>query len=141
MAISFGNHSIPERNVITVHKAADGKLKQEISNGRNQIFSDEPAEVGGDDAGLSPHDLLDAALGSCTALTVTMVARRKQMPLADVRVEITHESVDGVHRMHRRIELVGDLGEEQKTYLLGIANKCPLHKILSGKVEIDSALV
>ncbi len=127
--------------MITVHKAADGKLKQQVSNGRNQIVADEPVEIGGDDAGLTPHDLLDAALGSCTALTVTMVARRKQMPLTDVRVEVASERVDGVHRLHRRIELVGDLSEEQKTYLLGIANKCPLHKILSGKIEIDSALV
>ena len=127
--------------MITVHKAADGKLKQQISNGRNQIFSDEPAEVGGDDAGLAPHELLDAALGSCTALTITLVARRKQMPLTDVRVEITHESADGVYRMHRRIELVGDLTDEQKTYLLGIANKCPVHRTLSSKIEIDSASI
>lgn len=127
--------------MITVHKAADGQLKQQISNGRNEIFSDEPAAVGGDDQGFSPFDLLDAALGSCTALTVTMVARRKQMPLTDVRVEVTHDSVDGVYRLHRKIELVGSLTDEQKTYLLGIANKCPVHKTLSGKIEIDSALV
>jgi putative redox protein len=127
--------------MITVHKAADGKLKQHISNGRSEIFSDEPEAVGGDDQGLAPHELLDAALGSCTALTVTMVARRKQMPLTDVRVEVTHDSADGMHRMHRRIELVGTLSDEQKTYLLGIANKCPVHKTLSGKIEIDSALV
>jgi putative redox protein len=127
--------------MITVHKAADGKLKQQISNGRNQLFSDEPVDVGGDDAGLAPHELLDAALGSCTALTVTMVARRKQMPLTDVRVEITHESADGVYRMHRSIELVGSLSDEQKTYLMGIANKCPVHRTLSGKIEIDSVLI
>lgn len=127
--------------MITVKKAAGGKLKQQIGNGRNQIFSDEPASNDGDDAGLSPHELLDAALGSCTALTVTLVARRKQMPLNDVRVEITHELMDGVYRMHRRIELVGDLTDEQKTYLLGIAKKCPVHRTLSGKIEIESALV
>lgn len=127
--------------MITVHKAADGKLKQHISNARNEIYSDEPLEIGGDDEGLAPHELLDAALGSCTALTITLVARRKQMPLTDVRVEITHESVEGVYRMHRRIELVGDLTDEQKTYLLGIANKCPVHRTLSGKIEIESALI
>ncbi|HEY1075123.1 MAG TPA: OsmC family protein [Fontimonas sp.] len=127
--------------MITVRKAADGKLKQEVSNGRHRIAADEPVDIGGDDAGLTPHELLDASLGSCTALTVTLVARRKQMPLTDVRVEVSHETVDGVHRLHRRIELVGDLSEDQKTYLLGIANKCPLHKILSGRIEIDSALV
>jgi putative redox protein len=127
--------------MIKVHKAADGKLKQQVSNGRSELFSDEPVDIGGDDAGLSPHELLDAALGSCTALTVTMVARRKQMPLTDVKVEVTHENIDGAYRMHRRIELVGDLSDEQKTYLMGIANKCPVHKTLSGKIEIDSALV
>lgn len=126
--------------MITVHKAADGKLKQHVSNGRNEIYSDEPESVGGDDQGFAPHDLLDAALGSCTALTVTMVARRKQMPLTDVRVEVSHDSADGVYRMHRQIELVGVLSDEQKTYLLGIANKCPVHKTLSGKIEIDTAL-
>jgi putative redox protein len=126
--------------MIKVHKAADGKLKQEISNGSSQIFSDEPVSIGGDDAGLSPHDLLDAALGSCTALTVTMVARRKQMPLTDVRVEITHDNADGVYRLHRQIELVGELTDEQKTYLLGIANKCPVHRTLSGKIEIETTL-
>jgi putative redox protein len=126
--------------MITVKKAADGKLKQHISNARNEIFSDEPLEVGGDDEGLSPHELLDAALGSCTALTVTMVARRKQMPLTDVWVEVTHELVEGAHRMHRRIELIGTLTDEQKTYLLGIANKCPVHRTLNGKIEIETAL-
>lgn len=127
--------------MITVQKASDGKLKQRISNGRNEIFSDEPAILGGDDAGLSPHELLEAALGSCTALTVTMVARRKQMPLTDVKVEVSHATVEGVYRMQRRITLIGDLTDEQKTYLLGIANKCPVHRTLSGKIEIESALV
>lgn len=127
--------------MITVHKAADGKLKQQISNGRSEIFSDEPLDVGGDDQGLAPHELLDAALGSCTALTITLVARRKQMPLTDVRVEVTHETVDGIYRMHRRIELLGGLTDEQKTYLLGISNKCPVHRTLNGKIEIETALV
>ncbi len=64
--------------MITVKKAADGKLKQHISNGRNQIFWDEPEVNGGDDAGLAPPELLDASLGSCTALTVTLVALPKE---------------------------------------------------------------
>lgn len=127
--------------MISVRKAADGKLKQDIGNGRNQIVSDEPTEVGGDDSGLAPHELLDAALGSCTALTITLVARRKQMPLTDVHVEVSHETVEGVYRMHRRIELIGNLTDEQKIYLLGIANKCPVHRTLSGKIEIESALI
>ncbi len=102
--------------MITVKKAADGKLKQHISNGRNQIFSNEPEVNGGHDAGMAPHEPLDAALGSFTALTVTLVARRKQMPLTDVHVENTHESVDGVYRNHRRSEVRGGLAHEQNTH-------------------------
>ena len=61
---------------------------------------------------------------------------------ADVRVEVDHEKgADGSHVMHRRIELVGDLTGEQREYLLGIANKCPVHKTLSGKIDIDTALI
>lgn len=127
--------------MITVSKANTGKLKQHVTNGRHELFSDEPGEVGGDDQAMTPHELLEAALGSCTALTVTMVARRKQMPLTDVRVDVSHQAVDGVYRMQRNIALIGTLTEEQKIYLLGIANKCPVHKVLTGKIEVLSALV
>jgi putative redox protein len=123
-----------------VYKAPDGKLQQVIEVGRHRWIADEPPDVGGDDAGPSPFDMLDAALGACTALTVTMVANRKQMPLKDVRVEVVHTQADGVYRMQRRIELVGALSEEQRQYLLGIANKCPVHRTLTGKIEIETSL-
>ena len=126
--------------MVKVRKAADGKLKQVVEVGRNSFFADEPVPVG-DDQGPAPHDLLDAALATCTAMTVTLVARRKQWPLEDVRVEVSHEADDQTHRMSRKIELVGKLDEEQRQYLLGIANKCPVHRTLHKKIEIDTALV
>jgi len=128
--------------MIKVSKAPQGKLQQLVEVGRNSFIADEPPDNGGDDAGPAPHDLLDAALGSCTALTVTLVARRKGYALSDVRVEVGHEkSADGAHQMHRRIELVGELTEDQRQYLLGIANKCPVHRTLSGRIEIDTQLL
>lgn len=128
--------------MIKVSKAPDGKLQQRVVVGRNSFIADEPPANGGDDAGPTPHDLLDAALGTCTALTVTLVARRKGYPLTDVQVEVSHEkAADGAHQMHRRIELVGELNEEQRQYLLGIANKCPVHRTLSGKIDIDTKLL
>lgn len=126
--------------MVKVHKATDGKLKQTVEVRGHQWSADVSTELGGDDAGPDPHELLNAALGACTALTVTMVARRKQMALTDVVVQITHDEGGGVCRMYRQIELVGDLNDEQRQYLLGIANKCPVHKTLMGRFEIDTSL-
>jgi len=126
--------------MVTVRKASDGKLKQIVEVGANMFFADEPPQHGGDDDGPSPHELLDAALGACTALTLTLVARRKGFALEDVRVNITHEDGDHGYQMHRQIELIGELTEEQRKYLLGIANKCPVHRTLTGRIQIDTAL-
>ncbi|MGQ3055868.1 MAG: OsmC family protein [Nevskia sp.] len=123
---------------IRVQKAANGNLMQVVTAGINQFLVDVPAVQGGEDAGPDPHDLLDAALGACTALTVTMVARRKQMPLDDLKVTIRHVEEGGVYRLARTLEFVGALTAEQKTYLTGIANKCPIHKALSGRFEIST---
>lgn len=126
--------------MIKVAKAAEGAFRQRIEAGTNVLVSDIPVADGGEAAGPDPHELLDAALGACTALTVTMVARRKQMPLQDVRVQITHEESGGVYRISRQVELVGDLDAAQREYLLGIANKCPIHRALTGRFEIATEL-
>ncbi|MDR3415954.1 MAG: OsmC family protein [Nevskia sp.] len=127
-------------NIVRVRKSGDGQLRQLVRVGHNSFYADESVAVGGDDGGPNPHDLLDAALATCTAMTITMVARRKQWPLDDVRVEIAHEENDSTYRMLRKVELVGPLNEEQKQYLLGIANKCPIHRALHKKFEIETAL-
>ena len=126
-------------NAIKVRKA-EGRIRQLIQVGANSFFADE-AEPVGDGQGPDPHDLLDASLGVCTAMTVMLVAQRKQWPLQDVRVEITHQEDDANYKMLRKIELVGTLTEEQRVYLMGIANKCPIHKALHKKFEVESTLV
>ncbi len=126
---------------IIVQKAPQGILQQVIEVHGNHLFSDVSEADGGEGAGPDPHELLDAALGACTALTVTMVARRKQMPLDDLKVTITHVEADGLYRLTREIEFIGDLSEEQKRYLLGIANKCPIHKALLGRFAIETSVL
>ena len=126
--------------MVKVYKAPEGTLAHLVEIGRNSFLVDEPPPAG-EDRGPTPHDVLDAALAACTAMTVMLVARRKQWPLQDVRVEITRDEDDAVYRMSRRIELVGSLTDEQKQYLLGIADKCPIHRALHKKFEIDSRLV
>lgn len=116
----------------------NGKLQQVITIGRHALLSDAPEALGGEDTGPEPHDLLAAALAACTTLTVTMYARRKGMLLDDVRVRITHGQQDGGYALQRHIDYVGALGQEDRRRLTDIANKCPVHKTLSGTIRIDT---
>lgn len=127
--------------MVKVQKAVEGKLKQRIEVDGFELFADTSVANGGDASAPDPHMLLNSALGACTALTVTMVARRKQMPLDDMKVEIVHREENGVYHLQRRIELIGALTAEQRDYLLGIANKCPIHRALSGRFEIATELL
>ncbi|WP_409267205.1 OsmC family protein [Massilia sp. BHUDP2] len=122
---------------VTAQKG-EGKLQQVITIGRHQLLSDAPEAFGGEDSGAEPHDLLAAALAACTTLTVTMYARRKGLALEDVRVRITHGPLDGGYAFQRHIEYVGALGPEERQRLTDIANKCPVHKTLSGAIRIET---
>lgn len=119
-------------------------LAQEIELGRHRLRGDEPAAQGGTDTGPAPYDLLLAALGSCTSMTLTLYARRKQWPLRSVRVELRHAKVPreggSVDRIERSIALEGPLDDEQRARLLEIANKCPVHRTLTSQIEIESRL-
>ncbi len=106
-------------------------------------LADEPEDLGGANAGPSPERLLLAALGTCTAVTLMMYARRKQWPLAGVKVELAYNP-DGKPEagtdIRRRVALEGTLDDIQRERLLQIANACPIHKALTGEVRIDTAL-
>lgn len=125
---------------IRVHKAPVGKLAQTIEADPHALLTDVPADDGGDNLAPDPHALLDGALGACTALTVKMYAARKGWPLENADVVITHEEAPGHYRLHRSVTLRGELSEEQRARLLEIANKCPIHRILSGEISISTEL-
>ncbi|MEH6459202.1 OsmC family protein [Chitinimonas sp. JJ19] len=92
----------------------------------------------GEGAAPDPHQLLDAALAACTAITVRMYAERKGMALQDVVVTIRHKEEGGVYQMERQLQFVGDLTEQERARLTEIAGKCPVHKTLSGRFEITT---
>ena len=137
---------------VVVHGKAAG-FAQEIEAGRHRLASDEPVAVGGTDVGPGPYDLLLAALGSCTSMTVALYARRKQWPLEDVVVRLRHsrihaadcadcETKEGMlDRIDRELELKGPLGEDQRARLLDIASKCPVHRTLTSEIEIRTRLL
>lgn len=113
-----------------------GKLQHVIEIGPHRLLTDEGPQYGGEDTGPSPHDLLAASLGACTAMTVVLYARRKEWPLEDVQVRIEHEHEGEAYVLKRHIHYVGELDAAQRARLTEIANKCPIHRVLSGEIRI-----
>lgn len=115
---------------------AGGAFAQNISVAGHSVRADEEKDKGGDDTGPTPHELLLAALGSCTAMTLKVYAARKGWPLQNARVTLNGNHVDGTFVITRRLELEGELDAEQRQRLAEIADKCPVHKTLLGDITI-----
>lgn len=118
-----------------------GELSYEITSGDFKINSDVTEALGGNNSAPSPHDYLEAALAGCTAITLQMYAKRKNIPLesTDVKIKIVEEGA--LNRIQRDVHLVGDLTEEQRKLLFSIAEKCPVHKFITRGAQIESKLV
>jgi putative redox protein len=118
--------------------------RADISGGRHRWHADEPASVGGADTGPNPSQMICGALGACTVITVQMYAARKQWPLTGLEVTVLKnprgKPADGATELDRQIRLAGELSAGQRERLLDVANKCPIHKLLSGTVRIATAL-
>lgn len=108
----------------------------------HELIADEPEANGGKDLGPTAHELLAAALAACTNATLRMYADRKQWPLesVDTLVQIIHGSSFDETRMERTIRLSGSLEEEHRQRLLQIAERCPVHRTLSGQLVIHTHL-
>ncbi|MES2261188.1 MAG: OsmC family protein [Pseudomonadota bacterium] len=131
---------------MTVKVIRDQSLPmRHIAHVRNHLVSvDGTLEEGGSDAGPSPHDLYDAALSACKALTVVWYAKRKGYPLENVEVTTERDDSEerkGVYRLAATLHLTGDLTEAQRAELLSAAQKCPVHKLMTAvTTEVTTAL-
>jgi uncharacterized OsmC-like protein/pimeloyl-ACP methyl ester carboxylesterase len=131
-----------QSGVVTVVETGQGDFQAEVSAGGVNFLSDEPPEVGGLGSGPTPYDLLAASLGACTAMTVRLYARHKELPLDRVTVEVGHSrrvDMRPADLFTRRLHLEGDLSEEQRSKLVEIAEKCPVHRTLHAGAAIETA--
>jgi len=118
---------------------SDGsRLGQDVAVGTLRFRADHEVQDGGDDTGPAPHELLLSALGACTSMTLRGYAARKGWPLGGVEVTLTATNADGKYLIDRRITLNGDLDQEQRQRLLEIAEKCPVHRTLTGEIAIQT---
>lgn len=143
---------IEAEGVVVVRGGGSG-FAQEILVGSHRLTADEPKVAGGTETGPSPYDLLLASLGSCTSMTVAMYARRKNWPLAGVTVRLRHSKIHAsdcaecetkegrIDRIERDIQFAGPLTTEQRSRLLDIANKCPVHRTLTSEINIQTRLL
>ena len=135
---------------VRVAQAAAGRFAQDIQAGKHRLRADEPESSGGDDTGPTPYDLLLAALGACTAMTLRLYAERKRLPLEHVAVSLRHARIHAadcadcetqqgrIDHIERTIALEGALDEASRARLLEIADRCPVHRTLESKVRITT---
>lgn len=128
-------------DAVTVTETGVGKFQVEVLAGGATFLADEPADVGGLDSGPTPYELLGAALGACTAMTLRLYAGRKGWPLNRATVRVLHSrTAGGKDRFAREVTLEGSLNDDQKRRLLEIADRCPVHKTLDGGSEIITVM-
>jgi putative redox protein len=141
-----------DKTEVTVSGAASAFV-QDVVFGEHRLTADEPVTAGGNGLGPDPYQLLLAALGTCTSMTVGVYARNKKLPLERVVVHLQHSKVHAedcadceakpvlLDRIERRIELHGQLDAAQRARLIEIANKCPVHRSLMSEIRIETSEV
>jgi putative redox protein len=125
--------------MITGHRKE--RYVAELSSGMHTLVADISQKLGGTDVGPDPHELFEAALAACTIITVQMYADRKQWKLDSVDVKVTVDKEGAQSHLTREVSFRGELDAEQTERLLDIANKCPIHKLMSSEISISTVLV
>ena len=120
--------------MIKLQKDTSGTYRQRISVDTHELFADVDTSLGGEDSAPDPHGLLDSSLAACTAITLSMYAKRRGIPLDGINIDIGRDDSkekSGEYNLALNIHFAGSLTDEQKQQLLGIIDKCPIHKLLS----------
>ena len=135
-------------NATATVESAGGTYAQRVQSRMHVWEAGEPLEYGGTDNGPTPYELLLSALGACTSITLEMYAARKGWPLEKVQVTLEHsqETREGendgkaIDMIDRIVRLDGPLDDEQRAKLIEIAEKCPVHRVLTNRIDISTML-
>ena len=128
-------------------------LRNDIEAGPHRLIADEPASAGGTELGPTPYDFLSAALGTCTSMTLRVVAKKENIPLEGVEITVENDRMHAkdcadclttsgyIHRFSVTIKLIGSLSAAQRERMLDVAGRCPVNKTLRSEIRIDERLV
>ena len=119
--------------MIVVERINPDGTPHRISIRGHEIVAD-MAAPDGDDAGPDPHDIYDAALGACKAMTMLWYAQRNAIPVEDIHVGVVRDASEerqGIYKLTTRIALTGPMSDEQHDRLIAVAAKCPVHKLMT----------
>lgn len=127
---------------VEVSETGQGRYQMKVRAGGLEFLADEPVEAGGQGSGPNPYQLISAALGACTAMTVRLYAERKGWALDSVEVRVLHrrDGLDAKDRFARELVLQGSLTHEQRARLKEIAEKCPVHRTLERGSDVTTVL-
>lgn len=128
------------QDAIAVATIGKETYRTELRAGKHVVFADEPSDVGGKDLGPRPEDLLRMALASCTAITLRMYANRKGFDISEIQVAVSSVGERGKTRYQTNINISGQLTGEQRNRMLQIAKLCPVHKVLTHPIELETSL-
>ena len=127
-------------NITAITELDRSHYRTKVFSGGHFIYSDEPESLGGSDEGMTPGALLLASLGSCTAITIRMYADRKEWPLEAITIHLAickEEEMSAATRISMKMDFTGDLTDGQRKRITEIAEKCPIHRILSNPILIE----
>ena len=129
---------------ILVVRDQQAPMRHEIRIGRHSISTDLSNESGGEGSGPTPHDLYDAALGACKALTVLLYAKRRKFPVEGIEVSVERDASQeqvGLYRLRTALTLTGNLSPVEREELLRVAHKCPIQRLMTAvTTEISTTL-
>lgn len=147
----ISSHKITKGHVLVAE--LDHKFTQEVFSDHHHWYADEPTQLGGKNSGPDPYEHLLAALGACTAMTIRMYADHKKIPLEHVEVSLSHERNyledagnvaehdQKIESLIRKIQLFGPMNDSEKTRLMEIAERCPVHRTLHNNPQVLTTLI
>ena len=135
--------TISDDETLVIDETKAGTFQVKVTAGSSTFLVDEPAAVGGLDSGPNPYDLISAAVGSCSLMTMRLYADRKKWPLERIRVKVTHhrDGLAGRDRFLREIQLFGALDEAQRARIVAISKRCPVHLTIERGSDVETVLL